>query len=83
MNIKVKEYNYRKDTSDYKTRLGFIAQDLLPALHKYSLISKGDSRFWNIKPADLVFVLWNVVQQQQEQINDMKNIINNIIEKLS
>lgn len=72
--IKLKEFNW-KDT-DQHTSIGFIAQDLEKISKEYVLIDPRGNYYINELP--LIATLTKAIQEQQEQINDLKKEIDKL-----
>lgn len=78
--LQVVGYNYIDDEADAKERIGLIAQDVQaadPDLAKY-FVNENEDGMLSLTPADLVFPLIMFVQNQQEQIDELKSRIENL-----
>jgi hypothetical protein len=71
MNLKALRYNYKSDEADADMSLGFIAQDLNKVIPELVLYDK-ESDQYAVNYAGMSVVAINAIQEQQQQINDLK-----------
>ena len=79
-NISAKTFQY-KETNPDQTNCGFVAQDVLAAMKKAGLEIKdfggfndhyGDGREYSLDYMQFIPILWNIVKNQQKQINELR-----------
>lgn len=74
--VPVYSYKYKNDITNTST-IGVMAQDLLPYQEQLQLVSNekatGENNdYMSIKDNKLIFILWKAIQEQQEEINKLK-----------
>lgn len=74
--VLVYSYKYKNDITNTST-IGVMAQDLLPYQEQLQLVSNekatGENNdYMSIKDNKLIFILWKAIQEQQEEINKLK-----------
>ena len=74
--VPVYSYKYKNDITNTST-IGIMAQDLLPYQEQLQLVSNekatGENNdYMSIKDNKLIFILWKAIQEQQEEINKLK-----------
>ena len=74
--VPVYSYKYKNDITNTST-IGIMAQDLLPYQEQLQLVSNEKATGENndymlIKDNKLIFILWKAIQEQQEEINKLK-----------
>ena len=74
--VPVYSYKYKNDITSTST-IGVMAQDLLPYQEQLQLVSNekatGENNdYMSIKDNKLIFILWKAIQEQQEEINKLK-----------
>ena len=74
--VPVYSYKYKNDIANTST-IGIMAQDLLPYQEQLQLVSNekatGENNdYMSIKDNKLIFILWKAIQEQQEEINKLK-----------
>lgn len=74
--VPVYSYKYKNDITNTLT-IGVMAQDLLPYQEQLQLVSNekatGENNdYMSIKDNKLIFILWKAIQEQQEEINKLK-----------
>ena len=74
--VPVYSYKYKNDITNTST-IGVMAQDLLPYQERLQLVSNekatGENNdYMSIKDNKLIFILWKAIQEQQEEINKLK-----------
>lgn len=81
--LDIKEYNYISDENKTKI-IGIIAQDLLeilPEEYKESFINQLDNEHLVVNTTSLLFLALGAIQNQQKQIDDLKDRIKELEEK--
>lgn len=74
--VPIYSYKYKNDITNTST-IGIMAQDLLPYQEQLQLVSNekatGENNdYMSIKDNKLIFILWKAIQEQQEEINKLK-----------
>ena len=74
--VPVYSYKYKNDITSTST-IGIMAQDLLPYQEQLQLVANekatGENNdYMSIKDNKLIFILWKAIQEQQEEINKLK-----------
>ena len=77
--VPVYSYKYKNDITSTST-IGVMARDLLPYQEQLQLVSNekatGENNdYMSIKDNKLIFILWKAIQEQQEEINKLKEQI--------
>jgi hypothetical protein len=75
--LKVKSYDWKHN--GVHESFGLIAQDVYDVLPEYVFKPEDEDDNWGISKGELVPMLIKAIQEQQEQIEELKNKINNVI----
>ena len=71
-NVDIYKYNYKKDDENVKKSIGFVIGDNFN--YSQEITSQNND---GVNLYSMVSVLWQVVKEQQEEINKLKEVINN------
>ena len=69
--VSPKRFDYLTDESEASSRIGFIAQDLLP--HLPEVVDASNPNQYGVSPTELIPVLVKAIQEQQTIIENLKS----------
>jgi hypothetical protein len=72
-------YYNRTDSDDKRTKIGVIAQEILEVLPE--VVSQDNAGMYNVSYGNITAVLIEAIKEQQEQINELKELVQKLINK--